>query len=129
MDHIQSLERNDISQATRTLFQLWTLKESYTKAIGSGLGFDMSRIEYDFDSAVLNVDGSPLYGWLIRSFFLVDADGLCEHEYAVSVCYRAGEGSEQQPGSGAVQQELPGMEIINAVALLNLATNPSKRGI
>lgn len=119
MGYIQSLERNDVSQATRALFQLWTLKEAYIKATGSGLGFDMSRIEYNFDSAVLNVDGSPLYGWLIRSFFLTDIDGLGEPEYAVSVCYRAGEGLEQQSGSGVVQQELPGIEVINAVTLLN----------
>jgi hypothetical protein len=120
MGYIQSLERNDISQATRTLFQLWTLKEAYVKAIGSGVGFDMARIEYNFDSAVLNVDGSPLDGWLIRSFFLTGTDGLSELEYAVSVCYRAGEDLEQQSGSGAVQQELPSMKVINAVTLLNM---------
>lgn len=37
--------------ALHRLFTLWTYKEAYTKNLGMGLGFDFSRIQFDFASA------------------------------------------------------------------------------
>lgn len=52
----------------RRLYILWTLKESYTKALGQPIGFDFSRIECDIPKRVIRVDGEPLYGWEFRLF-------------------------------------------------------------
>jgi 4'-phosphopantetheinyl transferase len=52
----------------RRLYILWTLKESYTKALGQPIGFDFSRIECDIPQRVIRVDGVPLYGWEFRLF-------------------------------------------------------------
>jgi hypothetical protein len=47
------------------LFLLWTLKESYTKALGLGLGFDFKRVEYDCERDLFRVDKRPVRGWEI----------------------------------------------------------------
>ncbi|KAG8903203.1 hypothetical protein FRB99_003615 [Tulasnella sp. 403] len=59
--------------ATDILFKYWTIKEAYTKALGSGLGFDFQRVEYlmtsqspDGDRVI--VDGEVLLGWEFRGF-------------------------------------------------------------
>lgn len=123
MSYLQALERQAPSTATRALFRLWTIKEAYTKAIGSGLGFEMSRIEFDFDRSLLRVDGSPLYNWEIRSFFLPHAAGAEGQQYAATVCYRLGECSERTEADGVVLQELPAMKRIDIVTLLNAMAN------
>lgn len=41
-------------------FQIWVLKEAYTKALGLGLGFDFQRIEYDIPNTVVRVDGKNI---------------------------------------------------------------------
>ncbi|TIB69252.1 4'-phosphopantetheinyl transferase [Wallemia mellicola] len=38
----------DHESKLRRLLSLWTLKEAYTKALGFGLGFDFSRVAYEF---------------------------------------------------------------------------------
>ncbi|THU92123.1 hypothetical protein K435DRAFT_862769 [Dendrothele bispora CBS 962.96] len=38
-------------------FWIWTLKEAYTKALGIGLGFDFSRVEFDLTSAAMQGNG------------------------------------------------------------------------
>jgi len=52
------------------IFLLWTLKEAYSKALGLGLSFDFSRMDYDFNSQTLRVDGEIPSGWDIRIFDL-----------------------------------------------------------
>jgi len=52
------------------IFLLWTLKEAYSKALGLGLSFDFSRLDYDFNSQTLRVDGKIPSGWEIRIFDL-----------------------------------------------------------
>ncbi|CAE6432040.1 unnamed protein product [Rhizoctonia solani] len=52
----------------RRLYILWTLKESYTKALGQPIGFDFSRIECDIPHRQIRVDGEPLLGWEFRLF-------------------------------------------------------------
>jgi 4'-phosphopantetheinyl transferase len=50
-----------------TFFTMWALKESYIKAVGIGLGFDLQRAEFsvapDGRGATATVDGKPLAGW------------------------------------------------------------------
>lgn len=52
----------------RLFFWVWTMKEAYTKALGLGLGFDFSRIEYDVPRETLTVDGAVPPGWQITKF-------------------------------------------------------------
>ncbi|CAE7198549.1 unnamed protein product [Rhizoctonia solani] len=52
----------------RRLYIIWTLKESYTKALGQPMGFDFSRIECDIPHRIIRVDGEPLVGWEFRLF-------------------------------------------------------------
>ena len=48
-------------------YLIWTIKEAYTKAIGLGLGFDPSRIEYDMSANTVAVDGVIASGWLFET--------------------------------------------------------------
>ena len=75
--------------ALTALFDLWTIKESYTKALGRGLGFDFSRIEYDFRTRILSVDGQTLCGWFLGVFYF-EVEG---NKYVGATCHRLEEGS------------------------------------
>jgi len=44
------------------------MKEAYTKALGLGLGFDFSRIEFDVKADVVRVDGQVPSGWKFHKF-------------------------------------------------------------
>jgi 4'-phosphopantetheinyl transferase len=52
----------------RRLYILWTIKESYTKALGQPIGFDFARIECDIPKRIIRVDGEALQGWEFRLF-------------------------------------------------------------
>lgn len=69
------------------IFVLWTFKEAYTKALGIGLGFDFSRLEFDFSSNTVKVDGEPLVGWEFRmvSFTFEQDNGAEQSEYQITV--------------------------------------------
>ncbi|KAI0771911.1 hypothetical protein BD413DRAFT_678515 [Trametes elegans] len=54
----------------RRFYLIWTLKEAYTKALGLGMGFDFSRIEYDVLNDVVRIDGQPPRGWEFTRFEL-----------------------------------------------------------
>jgi len=94
--HLQKLaSRNEVGsekEATTVLFTLWTLKESYVKALGVGITFDISRIEYDFEEHVLRVDGLPLRKWKVSSFRFDRLYGEGLEEYVGAICYRIQEG-------------------------------------
>ncbi len=76
------LERRFVSPAVpeqegiQRFFWIWTLKEAYTKALGLGLGFDFSRIEFDVVSDVVRVDGQEPHGWQFHKFQLTEDDGI-----------------------------------------------------
>ncbi|KAI0721830.1 hypothetical protein C8T65DRAFT_629312 [Cerioporus squamosus] len=54
----------------RRFYLIWTLKEAYTKALGLGMGFDFSRIEYDVPNDVVRIDGVVPRGWEFTRFEL-----------------------------------------------------------
>jgi len=57
-------------ETLRRIFWIWTLKEAYTKALGIGLGFDFSRVEFNFLRDEIKVDGVLAVGWEFRLFSL-----------------------------------------------------------
>jgi len=66
----------DPGTAERYIFQLWTLKEAYTKALGLGLGFDFKRIEFDIPTLRVLVDGQPPKGWEFVLFEILDGEDI-----------------------------------------------------
>ncbi|KAL7282154.1 hypothetical protein ACG7TL_003623 [Trametes sanguinea] len=99
-DQLTSLERNILLPPTpepqlsaheqlRRFFLIWTLKEAYTKALGLGLGFDFSRIEYDVPNDVVRIDGQVPRGWEFIRFELANTkkDGLVENYVGVAARY------------------------------------------
>lgn len=57
--------------AIERLYEYWTTKEAYTKALGIGLGFDFTRIEClrqldDSAMPTITVDGAVIQGWEFR---------------------------------------------------------------
>lgn len=75
-------------------YLIWTIKEAYTKAIGLGLGFDPSRIEYDISANTVAVDGVIVSDWLFETS-QVTVDG---EAYRVTVAQFVGNGH----GTGTV---------------------------
>lgn len=57
---------------------MWTVKEAYTKALGLGLGFDFSRVEFDAVANIVRIDGVIPRGWRFSKFVLNDEDDLYE---------------------------------------------------
>jgi 4'-phosphopantetheinyl transferase len=55
------------SDRLHTFFRIWTLKEAFTKALGLGLGFDFSRLDFDLTTHTLTSDNTPLVGWALST--------------------------------------------------------------
>ncbi|KAJ6516113.1 hypothetical protein C8R45DRAFT_232137 [Mycena sanguinolenta] len=76
-DQLTTVERRLISSAAdeaqglERFFWMWTAKEAYTKALGIGLGFDFSRVEFDPALDVIRVDGTIPKGWVLSKFKIV----------------------------------------------------------
>ncbi|KAI0334713.1 hypothetical protein GY45DRAFT_1317723 [Cubamyces sp. BRFM 1775] len=80
-DQLTQLERNILlppaparalpkDEALRRFYLIWTLKEAYTKALGLGMGFGFSRIEYDVPNDVVRIDDQIPRGWEFTRFDL-----------------------------------------------------------
>ncbi|KAJ6539134.1 hypothetical protein B0H19DRAFT_1177320 [Mycena capillaripes] len=73
-DQLTALEHRLISSAANQeqglerFFWMWTAKEAYTKALGSGLGFDFRRVEFDPVVNAFRVDGAVPEGWQLSKF-------------------------------------------------------------
>lgn len=64
-DEKNCLSGDDVpeNEAISRFYLIWTIKEAYTKAIGQGLGFNLQRIEYDFATKTVTVDGGAATKW------------------------------------------------------------------
>ena len=65
LERVRDRDENVYRDRLVHLFLLWTLKESYTKALGLGLGFDFKRIEYDSERDLFRVDKRAANRWEI----------------------------------------------------------------
>jgi 4'-phosphopantetheinyl transferase len=63
-------------EGLKRFFWIWTLKEAYTKALGLGLGFDFTRIQYDVLQNVVLIDGNAPKGWQFTKFEAVVGSDL-----------------------------------------------------
>ncbi|KAH9853709.1 hypothetical protein C2E23DRAFT_884383 [Lenzites betulinus] len=72
----------------RRFYLIWTLKEAYTKALGLGMGFDFSRIEYDVPNDVVRIDGQVPRGWEFTRFKLINPVRSINAEEYVGVTAR-----------------------------------------
>ncbi|KAH9943110.1 uncharacterized protein BXZ73DRAFT_97165 [Epithele typhae] len=78
----------------RRFYLIWTLKEAYTKALGLGMGFDFSRIEYDVFNDAVRIDGAIPRGWnFIRFEFTNEFRGR-EEEYVGVIAQYTGSNNE-----------------------------------
>lgn len=91
-------EKGEDAQMAR-FFRMWCLKESFVKAEGSGLAWDLRRIDFRVASAsvpasdsALEVDGEPQGDWRFEETALADRGGA-EHLVCVAVNRRASAGS------------------------------------
>lgn len=81
-------------------FRIWTLKESYCKAIGKGLAFPMKEISFYIDSG--NKIQSGILGWEFFQYFV-------GREFIVSVCLKkADEGNSEGQQSGRAKKNKQG---------------------
>ncbi|WP_242222227.1 4'-phosphopantetheinyl transferase superfamily protein [Bacillus cereus group sp. BfR-BA-01380] len=66
-------------------YELWTLKESFVKAIGQGLSYSLNSFGFDMESwkggriLLKNAQGIPQYGWHFRFFHL-------DEKYRIALC-------------------------------------------
>jgi hypothetical protein len=54
------------------------VKETYTKALGLGMGFDFGRIEFNYLTDEVKVDGEMLRGWEFHLFSFEIVEGGTE---------------------------------------------------
>lgn len=67
------------NQRNMLFFQLWTLKEAYIKAVGMGLSYPMSDIEFSFENGEIL---SNAIDYRFRQYIL-------KNKYIVSICKKA----------------------------------------
>ncbi|EIN10680.1 4'-phosphopantetheinyl transferase [Punctularia strigosozonata HHB-11173 SS5] len=97
-DQLTQAERHllrspDGGLALRYFFNIWTMKEAYTKALGLGLGFDFRRLDYDVPNGVLKVDGKDPDGWEFMTFDLPSETGVAALHVGVVARFHGKEGS------------------------------------
>ena len=84
-----------LEEQLRRFYLIWTLKEAYTKALGLGMGFDFSRIEYDVPNDNVKIDGCVPHGWDFTRFeFSRGITGVREEVYVGVVARYTGKGGE-----------------------------------
>lgn len=80
-EECEYLLSHDLKDRLRIFYNIWTLKESYTKSIGEGLGLSLHSFWFQFDKEdiILYVNGKRNAAY---SFYLRNID----QNYAMSVC-------------------------------------------
>lgn len=73
------IENTEESEKDLLFFRLWTLKESYIKAIGTGLSYPLAKAEFIFDGDEISVHPE---GFRFRQYILQNGN------FVVSVCER-----------------------------------------
>jgi len=70
-----SYNSNNLQKQVEQFFRHWTLKESYIKAVGIGLGFELQRVEFTLDnnergkSATVRIDGKEVPEWQFYLYY------------------------------------------------------------
>lgn len=77
--------KDTADRGAEKFFRLWTLKESYVKAVGKGLAISLSSFEVSFDEPLLDENGRQ---WIFHEYH--PEDGYC-----YSVCADGGRFEEQ----------------------------------
>jgi 4'-phosphopantetheinyl transferase len=78
LEHYLLKSATSDEERKKIFFWMWTVKEAYTKALGIGLGFDFSRIEFDVPNKIVRVDKKIPQGWRFDMFEIKDSDDLYE---------------------------------------------------
>lgn len=103
-------------EALQRFFWIWTLKEAYTKALGLGLGFDFSRVEFDIPENTVRVDGAVPRGWRFNKFTLQQGNHLYQGVVAEYL------GEDQETLVVSETEPVPWLEVYDAVSLVEQAT-------
>ena len=72
------LESTPESERDKIFFMLWTLKESYVKATGTGISYPLNTVNFSFDSGIINTN---IQGYTFRQYIIRD-------EYIISLCIK-----------------------------------------
>ncbi|KAI0637858.1 hypothetical protein C8Q77DRAFT_1088160 [Trametes polyzona] len=106
----------------RRFYLIWTLKEAYTKALGLGMGFDFSRIEYDVPNDVVRIDGKPPRGWMFTRFDLrnTGSDGRIE-EYVGVIARFVGEEAAREGKVQSAESSPAWLRVFDAKEFLGKA--------
>lgn len=85
----QILYKQEESEQLKTFFRLWCLKESYIKAIGTGIGMGLQRMEFTLSSLVnvqwqgielgstLKLDGALMDEWIFEESYIDSEHCVC----------------------------------------------------
>lgn len=88
--------------ALERLFTLWTHKEAYTKNLGLGLGFDFSRIHFDFaEQTKMTIDGKVVEKYRFIDILLPKVGGV---QSQVVVCHGPGDGEVVETGQAGAEE-------------------------
>lgn len=69
---------NNLQNSDELFFRIWTLKESYIKAIGKGLSYPLSQISFSFDqnnNIISNKKDYKFTQWIIKNKYILS---LCQ---------------------------------------------------